>query len=149
MARQRDRSPAAIPLQDSRRSLFWLWVAGFLVLVPSTILVAFLRSDLQGHVADVVGAVLPNVFPTLMLMVGVFAVGAINPTPDTTRVSLFFHRIVYWGSVTYFGFVALPFLIEPLTSYDLFEVIKITNVWLPVVQGLVTLAMGTLFAKPK
>ena len=139
--------PAARPLpslEKTRARLFRLWMIGSgacaLILAVETIAGRFGQDA-----SDVIGWFMPNVLPTLSLMVSLIRTEALRPEADGPIVRPLFASFAVWGSAAYLGTILCTILVEPFTTYQPLELLKLSNLWLGPLQGLVVSAIGTLF----
>jgi len=126
----------------NRLALVWLFTAGaiFLLLIVQTFLGHF-----EDKSQDVWSWVLPTLMPTLTLMVTVVGADALRAEATDMVVRKGFFRLALVMSVFYLLLVLATLLVEPLTSIRLLDLLKISNLWLGPLQGLVTSALGLLF----
>lgn len=99
----------------------------------------------QNKVQEVWGWVLPTILPSLSLILSVLGASALANELETVRVKRSFFRIAYSLSVVYLFLVVMTIVIEPLTTFESLELLRLSNLWLAPLQGLVTLALGVLF----
>jgi hypothetical protein len=141
-----------IPLEKVRWQLGTIWFSGtgllFILLIVQS-----LAGVYEDHVQAVWGWLLPNVAPTLSLMIGVFAAAAVKEhvESDTMRVRRPFARLTIGVSIFHLLAVAATFVAQPFVGtisgaganpMALFET---SNLWLGPLQGLVAAAIGALF----
>lgn len=125
-----------------KRSLGTAWLAG-----AGALFVVVMAQSLMGRygesMQDAWGWFLPNIMPTLSLIVGVLAVSA----KETQAVDAFVFRLAYWLSVFYLLTLATAILVSPLVSQDPLPAMKSANIWLGPLQGLASAALGRFFVK--
>ena len=136
--------PATIQLSVARNRLatIWLGSAGaiFLLLVVQTF-----SGHFEDKSQDVWSWMLPTIMPTLTLMVTVLGADALKAEGPDMVVKSGFFRLALIMSVFYLFLVVCTLLVEPLTSIRLPDLLKLSNLWLGPLQGLVTSALGLLF----
>lgn len=144
--------PHMVSLERARWSLGRLWFIGA-GLIAALLIVQSLSGAHEGRVQGVWGWALPNVMPTLSLMIGVFAGAALQEhvESDSMLVRKPFFRLAYSLSVFHLlavagTIMAQPFLgsiegadANPMTLFDM------SNLWLGPLQGLVAAVIGALF----
>ena len=141
-----------VPLERVRWQLGTTWFigAGFLFAV---LIVQSLAGVYEDSVQAVWGWLLPNIVPTLSLMIGVFAGAALSDhaQTDTMRVRAPFTRLAVGLSIFHLLAVAatiaaFPFLGQisgpDARAMSLFET---SNLWLGPLQGIVAAVIGALF----
>ncbi|MEI7694660.1 MAG: hypothetical protein WCI64_03290 [Chlorobium sp.] len=138
------------PVQECKKRLLVVWLAGAGML--SLLLIAQSMQE-EGpyldRVSDAWGWFLPNVMPTLSLMVGV-AVKEFTAVADDQRVvDSFLFNLSLWLSVGYFTLLMASISLQPLFSPNVapLDFLKQSNLWLGPMQGIVTLALGAFFGK--
>ena len=141
-------SDQTIPLEDVRIKLARIWLTGsgltFAILVLQS-----LRHVYADLTSDAWSWFLPAIVPTLSMIIGVFAYTALDPKKDTAVVRRSFVPFAVWLSIFYLAAVILTVLIQPFASANPAEAVglmKTSNLWLGPFQGLVTSALGALFA---
>jgi hypothetical protein len=146
---ERPQAPGLIRLDDVRWKLARLW------LIMSTVLALLLigqsvMNKYAGKVTDVWSWALPTIIPTLSLILTVLGATA-NETgkDDQARIKKPFYRAAYWLSVFYLSLILGTILVEPFTPYAPLELLKLSNLWLGPIQGLVASSMATLFFTKK
>jgi hypothetical protein len=95
--------------------------------------------------SEVIGWLMPNVLPTLSLMTALVRTDALRPGGDDQPVRPLFASFAFWGSVVYLGTILCTILVEPFTNYQPLELLKLSNLWLGPLQGLVVSSIGILF----
>ncbi len=144
--------PKLIPLEKIRWQLGSIWFvgAGILFLL---LMIQSLAGVHEEHVQAVWGWLLPNIIPTLSLMLGVFAASALNivDEADSLKVRKNFARLAMGLSVFHLlavsaNFIAMPFLPTAVGGRpDHMELFEMSNLWLGPLQGLVAATIGALF----
>jgi hypothetical protein len=142
-----------VPLEKVRRSLATVWFGGsaivFMVLILQTLRSVF---DIQTDKAW--AWAMPNIAPTLSLMISVFAAYALIPQAEedkfVTRKS--FYYLSLWLSIFYIFNIILVICAAPFSVYASqgigshpVDVMHLSNFWLGPLQGLTVAAIGTLF----
>jgi hypothetical protein len=135
-----------LPIDRARQGLAWLWLgyggAIFLILVAQS-----LGGKYEGQVQEVWGWALPNIIPTLSLILAVLGAGALQPRTAALAVRRTFYAIAFWLSLTYLTLILVTILAEPLTASEPLALFKLSSLWLAPFQGLVTSAIGVLFTR--
>jgi hypothetical protein len=150
-------APAAtVTLEQARWSLARLWfiAAGLLFAV---LIVQSLAGVYEDQVKAVWGWALPNLMPTLSLMIGVFAAGAIQPSAPQPpqNVSRRFMRLTFGISAFHLAAVTVTLLAHPFSGAilgprdDPMALFEMSNLWLGLFQGLVAALIGALFFSGK
>ena len=140
-----------IPLESVRARLALLWFAGsgvlFLLLVGQT-----LGGIFQDRIDKAWGWAIPNIAPTLSLMVSVFAADALSAGEDKFNVSKVFSTLSFGLSAFYLlnliiVVIAAPYSVgeEAAIGSHPVDVMQISNFWLGPLQGLAAGAIGALF----
>lgn len=144
--------PKMVSLEEARWALGKVWFTGA-ALLAALLIFQSLSGVHEGRVEGVWGWALPNVMPTLSLMIGVFAAVALQEhvESDSMRVRRPFFRLALGLSIFHLlvvaaTIVAQPFLgsikgseANPMTLFDM------SNLWLGPLQGLVAAVIGALF----
>lgn len=86
-------------------------------------------------------------FPIVSLIIGVFALDALNDNKSDKVVELIYYRIAFWISLFYLLIILLTLLYRPFTDYEPFEILQVSNFYLTPLQGLVTASLGIFFFK--
>lgn len=136
-----------------RLALVWFPLGGILI----TLLIAQSLAGVYGdELQRVWGWALPNLVPTLALMVSVFAADAHNQQAGSrVRVRRNFYILAAGLSIFYLAIFSLSILVQPLvqllnpgSSADVHARIVLmekSNIWLGPIQGLVVASIGVLF----
>lgn len=141
-----------VALEDVRWALGKVWFIGAGV-IAALLIFQSLAGVYEGRVQAVWGWAVPNIMPTLSLMIGVFAAAALQEhvESDSMRVRRPFFRLALGLSVFHLVAVsgtilAQPFLgsiagseANPMTLFDM------SNIWLGLLQGMVAGIIGVLF----
>jgi hypothetical protein len=144
----RSAGSGTIGLDTVRVKLAWLWLSAGGLFV--TILVA--QSLLGRYAADVQevwGWALPNLVPTLGMIVTVLGYTALDPEQSKLVVRTSFYTIAWTLSLAYLFLLLLTVLLQPLTPYQPIQLMRMANLWLGPSQGLVASALGVLFVSKK
>ena len=132
-------------LDSARTELLVIWLSGggilFLVLTLQSIFGRY-GTELQ----SVWSWFIPNILPTLSLMIGVIGATALAPAAkQAKRVKRSFFRISRALSFFYLALIALTIMLEPLTKTPVLELYTSSNYFLGPIQGLAVAALGMLF----
>lgn len=135
-----------LPMRTSKQKLAMLWFIGsgsLLLLLAIQTLLGKYNSQEQ----EVWGWFLPNIMPTLSLIVSVFVVDAKRTNGPKETIDRFYFRFVYGLSLVYLMMLATTILIEPFTAYPPLELMTLSSIWLGAFQGLVAASVGIFFSK--
>ena len=130
----------------ARRRLAVIWFAG----AGALFLILFLQSvfGLYGDRLDEAWRwFLPNVLPTLTLMVSVFVAEVRSGEPASRETDRFFYRLALTLSVAYLAVVALTLLLSRVSAYPPLELLSLSNLWLGPLQGVAGGALGAFFVR--
>ncbi len=138
-----------LQVQECKKRLLVVWLAGAGML--SLILIGqSMQEDgpYLDRVSDAWAWFLPNVIPTLSLMVGV-VVKDFSATSDKKIIDTFLFQLSFWLSITYFLVLMASISLQPYFSPNIapLDFLKQSNLWLGPMQGIVTLALGVFFGK--
>lgn len=137
-----DRVRAALATQ-------WLIAGGIILLLLA---MQSLLGRYGTHVQDVFGWILPNLMPTLGMILTVLGYTALDATALKAVVRRSFFRVAYSLSAFYFLLIVITILVQPIVGADseqAIELMRTSNLWLGPVQGLVASALGVLFVSKK
>lgn len=138
------RANDLLPLDIVRTRLATAWFSGV-----SVILVIVVLQSLLGRYGERTqeawGWLLPTIMPTLGMIITVLGYTALDPHATEFVVRKTFLRIALFLSVLYLVLILLTICIQPLTSTDPVELMRMSNLWLGPFQGLVASALGVLF----
>lgn len=141
-----------ISLDEARWALGKIWFIGA-ALLAALLIFQSLAGVHEARVEGVWGWALPNVMPTLSLMIGVFAAAALQEhvESDSMRVRRPFFRLAMGLSVFHLVAVASTILAQPFlgtikgSEANPMTLFDMSNLWLGPLQGLVAAAIGALF----
>ncbi|MFL6236430.1 MAG: hypothetical protein ACJ76N_25090 [Thermoanaerobaculia bacterium] len=137
-----------IPLDRCRRNLAVVWFFG-----SGILLVLLVVQTLGNHYGEedreAWGWLLPNVMPTLSLIIGVLVAEAVGSDSTGKLADAFLYRISLALSIIYLLLVLLPIVAQPFTSGSPLEALKRSSLWLGPLQGLVSASLGAFFIKAK
>lgn len=139
-----------VPVQQCKKRLLVTWLAGSALLA---FMLMLLSMQEEGPYADKVGDAwswfLPNVIPTLSLMIGVAVKEFTSSEERPKTIDRFLYRLGVGLSVAYFTVMFSSITLQPWFSPNTEPVAFLTqsNLWLGPMQGLVTLALGVFFGK--
>lgn len=137
-----------IPSNAARRRLATVWFsgAGFLFMV------LMLQSMLGSYGAGAEEAwnwFLPNVVPTLTLIVGVLVSDALGRSEAGGEVDRFIFRLAFGLSIGYLLVLSLPVFAAPFSELPPLKLLKSSQLWIVPLQGLVSAALGAFFVSKK
>lgn len=137
---------ATLPMTRCKRRLATIWfvLAGliFLLLVVQTVMGYYGRGA-----TDAWGWFLPNVMPTLSLIVGVLVLDQMGRGVKTRTADAFLYRLALGLSCAYLLLILLSILVQPFAPLPPLELMQQSNLWLGPLQGLVAGALGAFFIK--
>jgi hypothetical protein len=125
-----------------RLSVLWLSGSGLIVLM---LIAQSLMGKYQDKTQDVWGWALPTMLPALSLILSVLGADALVHESEKIEARRSFFVIAYMISAMYLFLVFTTIAIEPFTPFEPLELLKLSNLWLAPMQGLVTSALGVLF----
>jgi len=85
--------------------------------------------------------------PTLSLIVGVLVLDVTSGRDAEKKVDSFFFWLAFLLSAVYLVLVATTLFLQPFTGVPLRGLMKLSNLWLGPLQGLVAAALGAFFVK--
>lgn len=137
-----------IPLEKAKRLLAILWFGMGLVLFMVMVGQSF------GYYGDRTKEAwdwfLPNVVPTLTLIIGVLVSDAQGKSDRAGDVDLFIFRLALGLSAIYLAAVALTVFVVPFVSEAKpLQLMKTSNDYLVPLQGLVSAALGAFFVNKR
>jgi hypothetical protein len=127
-----------------RLATVWFVLGGviFLLLVIQTVMGYYGQ-----RATDAWGWFLPNVMPTLSLIVGVLVLDQMGGGVKTRTADAFLYRLALGLSCAYLLLILLSILIQPFAPLPPLELMQQSNLWLGPLQGLVAGALGAFFIK--
>jgi len=137
---------ADLPMVRCKRRLATVWFALggviFLLLVIQTVMGYYGQ-----RATDAWGWFLPNVMPTLSLIVGVLVLDQMGGGVKTRTADAFLYRLALGLSCAYLLLILLSILVQPFAPLPPLELMQQSNLWLGPLQGLVAGALGAFFIK--
>lgn len=130
----------------ARRRLAVIWFAG----AGALFLILFLQSvfGVYGDRLDEAWRwFLPNVLPTLTLMISVFVAEVRSGESSARETDRFFYRLALTLSAAYLAVVALTLILSRVSAYPPLELLSLSNLWLGPLQGVAGGALGTFFVR--
>ena len=137
-----------VSLDKVRVTLAKLWFAGALS-IALILIVQSLLGKYETDVQEVWGWVLPTLMPSLGMILAVLSYTALDQTLRAAAVRRSFYEISRWLSLVYLLIVLLTILIQPFASNRPVELMRMSNLWLGPLQGLIGSALGVLFVSKK
>ena len=127
-----------------RLATVWFVLGGviFLLLVIQTVMGYYGQ-----RATDAWGWFLPNVMPTLSLIVGVLVLDQMGGGVKTRTADAFLYRLALGLSCAYLLLILLSILIQSFAPLPPLELMQQSNLWLGPLQGLVAGALGAFFIK--
>jgi hypothetical protein len=129
-----------------RLGLLWFTSAG---VIFAFVLAQSLLGRYGGDLSDAWSWLLPNLMPTLSLIVGVFVADMQKGIVEKT-VDAFVFRLAIGLSVVYFLTILITLLAIPLSDQhgmQPIDLLNTSNLWLAPLQGLAAAALGAFFVK--
>jgi hypothetical protein len=137
---------ADLPMVRCKRRLATVWFALggviFLLLVIQTVMGYYGQ-----RATDAWGWFLPNVMPTLSLIVGVLVLDQMGGGVKTRTADAFLYRLALGLSCAYLLLILLSILVQPFAPLPPLELMQQSNLWLGPLQGLVAGTLGAFFIK--
>lgn len=133
-----------ISMVESKKSLAKIWFvgAGFLFML-------FFFQQIGGkygkNADDAWSWLLPNIMPTLSLIIGILIKDASRKESDTT-VDRFLFRLSYGLSICYIAMIILMIMLSPTNPL---EMMRQSKLFLGPLQGLVSATLGAFFITKK
>jgi hypothetical protein len=121
---------------------FIVGIALFLILVLQSILGKFGDNPEEAWVWF-----LPTIMPTLSLIIGVLVLDATTASGTDKQIERFIFQLTFSLSVFYLAMVGITLFIQPFTSISPLKLMKLSNLWLGPLQGMVAAALGVFFVK--
>ena len=137
-----------IPIDQVRVQLGRLWLIGSLA-ITTILVIQSLLGKYEDAAQEAWGWLLPTIMPTLGMIVAVLSYTALDRSLLDTLVRRSFYVITWWLSLVYLFFILLTILIHPFTNRQPVELMRMSNLWLGPMQGLVGSALGVLFVSKK
>lgn len=135
-----------VPMERCQRTLATLWfVAGVILLI--LLVVQTLGNHYGDKDNEAWGWLLPNLLPTLSLIIGALTADAFGGGQKSKQVDAFIYRLALAVSAIYLLMVLLPVIAQPFVSYSPLDLLKRSNLWLGPLQGLVSATVGAFFVK--
>ena len=138
-----------VPMTESKKRLAIVWFIGggliFFVLIMQTLL---------GHYGDKAKEAwawfMPTIVPTLSRITsGVIVSGPLGKSLETETVDQFAYRLSFVLSIFYLIVVSFTILISPFSTMPPLELMKLSNLWLAPIQGIVSAALAAFFVSTK
>src|ERR1051326_4090724 len=125
-AKMPEEKMSFVPLEQARAKLAGIWFIGsgavFIILVVQSILGKF-----GGRLQEVWAWFVPNVLPTLALMLGILGANALTAAQDKRQVKEFFFKLSKYLSIFYVAILALTILLEPLSRMESVQLYMLSN----------------------
>jgi hypothetical protein len=135
----------SLDVSQKRLATVWLIGAGLLIVLLQ---VQSMRL-IYGHKPEEAWAwLLPTFMPTLLLIVGAMVKKARQDSDQEVTVDHFMYSLSLYLSMAYLIMVLLTWFLSNFST-DPVDQLKLSNLWLSPVQGLVSLALGAFFVSQK
>lgn len=133
-----------IALDSAQSKLASVWFIG-----SAFIFVVTVGQSLLGHFGSQAKEawewLLPNLLPTIGLIVAALSHSALDATQSSSLVRRNYYHLAMWLSVFYLVLLLASILVQPFTNSSPLEVARTSNLWLGPLQGIVASALGILF----
>ena len=133
-------------VSQKRLATLWFIGAGFLFFL-------LLLQTMRGVYGDKAGEawswLLTTFMPTLLLIVGALVNKARLQNAHEVTVDRFMYVISFYLSIAYLIAVILTFILSQLSAQSPLTQLKLSNLYLTPIQGLVSLALGAFFVSQK
>jgi hypothetical protein len=133
-----------VALDHVRGRMATVWLAG-----ASLVLIIVVMQSLLGKFGDRTqeawGWLLPNIMPTLSMIVTVLGYSALDPEYSAGVVRKSFFRTALYLSALYLALVLLTILIHPFSDVPPVDLMNQSSLWLGPFQALTASAVGVLF----
>lgn len=138
-----------LPVTKCQKKLASVWfiAAGILFVI---LIIQTVTGKYRAHSDEAWQWFLPNLIPTLSLMLGVFVLEAAGKATEAKTVNSFYFRLTFSLSGFYLLALALPLFSLPFFAVSpekMIEFLELSNLWLGPLQGLVSASIGIFFVK--
>ena len=138
-----------ISMTRARRRLAALWLIG-----GGALILVFIIQSLSNYYGDSDESAwswfLPNIMPTLSLVVGVLVSDSMGRAFRVEMIDRFMYRVAFWLSSVYLAIIALTiFFAGPASADSALAVYETSKLWLGPLQGLVSAALAAFFVMEK
>ena len=135
-----------ISWQKCKRRFAVLWFS-YSGVIFTLVVVQSIFGHYGDYINDAWSWVLPNLLPSLSLIIGVLVMDTLGKGVKIPTVDKFFFRLSYILSVFYLVLVSLTIFIQPFTYLSAIELMSLSNLWLGPFQGLVSASLGAFFIR--
>jgi hypothetical protein len=134
-----------IPFSKAQQHIAVLWLCGG-AFVMVILIVQSIVGDWGASTSDAWGWLLPNIVPTLTLIVGAF-VAEVGSATKPSEVSKFLYYLC--GGLSGFYLINVLFILcaGNFVPMKPLELMKMSGLWLGPMQGVVSAAIGVFFVK--
>lgn len=122
----------------------WFVLSGLILLLLA---VQTMMGRYGDGATDAWGWFLPNVMPTLSLMVAVLVLDQMGKGSKIKTADRFLFKLALGLSAVYLLLIMLSILVQPFAPLPPLQLMQQSNLWLGPMQGLVAGAMGAFFIK--
>jgi hypothetical protein len=133
-----------IEFSKAKKLIATLWFIGGAILF-FLILVQTITGKFEDKIQEAWGWFLPLILPNLTLMIGVFANDIKTLSTQDVTVDNFYYRLTFALSFFYLLSILLIFLLQPIISFPIIELMHNSSIFLGPFQGLVSLSIGLFF----
>jgi hypothetical protein len=124
-----------------RLAILWFLLSGFIILL----MIYLVNGKLVDFSNKAWNWLLPNIFPTLTLILTVFVTDFQNSRNENGKqVKKFYFRLSFYLSLVYLSII-IGILLSPIWGYNILKVIEGSNLYLGPIQGLVAASLGFFF----
>ncbi len=135
------------PMATCQRQLAALWFVGAAVLFALLLASTSRLMMYPGGLEEAWGWFSQTVLPTLALIVGVLVTESRDQASRGRKADYFLYRLAYALSIAYLLVVMLTALGQPFFTVMPGPWFKRSNLWVGVLQGLVSASLGAFFVK--
>lgn len=135
-----------LSMLDARKRLACIWFVGVGVNFICVFLLAFTTGDVD-HMTELWSWFLPNVMPTLSLIVSILIASSSSRSNAQAIADIFIYRMTAVLSVLYLLAVMTTFLAKPFSPLSFQAILRLSHLWLAPLQGLVAATIGTFFIR--
>ncbi len=133
-----------VSVSDSQRKLAAVWFVLCGVLIVAMIVQTF-SGRFGGQIKPAWSWFLPNIMPTLSLIVAVLVAEAVRTEAQEATVNRFLFRLTWGASLAYLLVVFSVVVLHPLSGLSPIELMDVSIVFMGPTQGLVAGLLGAFF----
>ena len=133
-----------VKMKKAKKALAVVWFGGGL-LILLIVIIQSIFGRYGGNTDQAWAWFLPTIMPTLSLIGGVLVVDLLGRGRKVTYVDSFLFRLTLALSGVYLLIVSLTIFLAPFAPATPLELMRMSNLWLGPMQGLVALSLGAFF----